>query len=185
VERSRTTIPTFQSDVVALRGKARRRNDDRLKERLKVTNGGDRLDRVERILDRLARSQEQFDERQVRFDQRQVQFDERQAKLDERQVQFDEWQAKFAERQVQFDEWRVQWVKSFEKISKTLNDMAARQHYHDEAFERHDAEMKEIREETKALTQAISIDAENIRALVRIAELHHQRLEHLEGGQQG
>lgn len=136
-----------------------------------MTNGGDRLDRVERILDRLARSQEQFDERQ--------------AKLAERQVQFDEWQAKFAERQVQFDEWRVQWVKSFEKISKTLNDMAARQHYHDEAFERHDAEMKEIREETKALTQAISIDAENIRALVRIAELHHQRLEHLEGGQQG
>ena len=45
-----------------------------------------------------------------------------------------------------------------------------------DAFERHDAEMKVIRE-------AIAADAENIRALARIAELHHQRLEHLEGGE--
>ena len=53
--------------------------------------------------------------------------------------------------------------------------MAARQQYHDEAFERHDSEMKVIRE-------AIAADAENIRALVRIAEYHGQRLEDLEGG---
>jgi len=41
-------------------------------------------------------------------------------------------------------------------------------------MKQHDAEMKVIRE-------AIAADAENIRALVRIAELHHQRLERLEG----
>ena len=53
--------------------------------------------------------------------------------------------------------------------------MAARQQYHDEAFERHDAAIKGILE-------AIAVDSENIRALARIAELHHQRLEGLEGG---
>jgi uncharacterized membrane protein YccC len=61
------------------------------------------------------------------------------------------------------------------EVVATLQEMAARQQYHDEAFERHDAEMKVIRE-------AIAADAENIRALVRIAELHHRRLEGLEGG---
>jgi succinate dehydrogenase/fumarate reductase flavoprotein subunit len=66
--------------------------------------------------------------------------------------------------------------KSQEQASKSLEEMAARQHYHDEAFERHDAEMRVIRE-------AIAADAENIRALARIAELHHQRLEDLEGGE--
>jgi len=74
--------------------------------------------------------------------------------------------------------------RNLEQTTKTLQEMAARQHYHDEAFERHDAEMKEIREEVKAITHAISIDAENIRALARIAEPHHQRLEHLGGGRQ-
>jgi hypothetical protein len=53
-----------------------------------------------------------------------------------------------------------------ERVVNSLQEMAARQQYHDEAFERHDAEMKSIRE-------AIAADAENIRALVRIAELHH------------
>ena len=62
-----------------------------------------------------------------------------------------------------------------EQVAKNQHEMAARQQYHDEAFERHDAEMKVIRE-------AISADAENIRALARIAELHHERLERLEGG---
>jgi hypothetical protein len=92
-----------------------------------VTNGSDRLDRIERILEEVARSQ-------------------------------------------------VLVAKSQEQVSKSLEEMAARQHYHDEAFERHDAEMKVIRE-------AIAADAENIRALARIAELHHQRLEDLEGGE--
>ncbi len=63
-----------------------------------------------------------------------------------------------------------------EQVAKSQHEMAARQQYHDEAFERHDSEMKVIRE-------AIAADAENIRALARIAELHHQRLEHLEGGE--
>lgn len=63
-----------------------------------------------------------------------------------------------------------------EQVARSQHEMAARQQYHDEAFERHDSEMKVIRE-------AIAADAENIRALARIAELHHQRLEHLEGGE--
>ena len=89
-----------------------------------MTNGNDRLDRVERILEELALSQRQFQD----------------------------------------------------QVAKSHLEFAARQQYHDEAFERHDAEMKAIRE-------AIAADAENIRALARIAELHHQRLEHLEGGE--
>ena len=89
-------------------------------EALEVTNGSERFDRIERILEQVARNQEQ--------------------------------------------------------VSKSLEEMAARQQYHDEAFDRHDAEMKVIRE-------AIAADAENIRALARIAELHHQRLEDLEGGE--
>jgi peptidoglycan hydrolase CwlO-like protein len=63
-----------------------------------------------------------------------------------------------------------------EQVVNSLQGVAARQQYHDEAFERHDSEMKSIRE-------AIAADAENIRALVRIAELHHRRLEGLEGGE--
>ena len=62
-----------------------------------------------------------------------------------------------------------------DRIERILEEMAARQQYHDEAFERHDAQMKVIRD-------AIAVDAENIRALARIAELHNHRLEHLEGG---
>ena len=65
-------------------------------------------------------------------------------------------------------------AKDLEQVTKGQNEMAARQQYHDEAFERHDAEMKVIRE-------AIAADAENIRALARIAELHQQRLDRLEG----
>ena len=63
-----------------------------------------------------------------------------------------------------------------EEMVKSQKEMAVRQQHHDEAFERHDAEMKRILE-------AIAADAENIRALARIAELHHQRLERLEGGE--
>jgi len=63
-----------------------------------------------------------------------------------------------------------------ERVSKKQEEMAARQQYHDEAFERHDAELKLI-------ITAIAADSENIRALARIAELHHRRLENLEGGE--
>ena len=100
-----------------------------------MTNGGERLDRIERILEQVAKSQEQVSKSQEQL------------------------------------------TKNHEQTTKSLQEMAARQQYHDEAFERHDAEMKLIRE-------AIAADAENIRALVRIAELHHRRLEHLEGGEE-
>jgi len=63
----------------------------------------------------------------------------------------------------------------FDRIERILEQVARNQD-HDEAFERHDAEMKVIREQ-------ISADAENIQALARIAELHHQPLEDLEGGE--
>jgi hypothetical protein len=64
---------------------------------------------------------------------------------------------------------------SLKQVARRQEEMAARQQYHDDAFERHDAEMKLIRE-------AIAADAENIRALARIAEHHNRRLEDLEGG---
>jgi C4-type Zn-finger protein len=66
--------------------------------------------------------------------------------------------------------------RALERVTDRLEYMAARQQYHDEAFERFDSEMKLIR-------QAQAIDGEHIRALVRIAELHSRRLEHLEGGE--
>ncbi len=75
--------------------------------------------------------------------------------------------------------------KILEQTAKRQDEMAARQQYHDEAFERHDAEKRRTQEQIDKLTQAISLDAENIRALARIAELHHQRLERLEDNQQG
>jgi len=63
-----------------------------------------------------------------------------------------------------------------DQIAKRQDEMAARQQYHDEAFERQDAEIKRILE-------AVAADGENIRALARIAELHHERLDRLEGGE--
>ena len=94
-----------------------------------MTNGNDRLDRVERILEELAISQRQFQE----------------------------------------------------QVAQSHRDFAARQQYHDEAFERHDAEMKRHDAEMKVIREAIAADAENIRALARIAEYHNQRFERLEG----
>jgi hypothetical protein len=60
------------------------------------------------------------------------------------------------------------------RVEKILEGMAARQQYHDEAFERQDAAIRELR-------TAIEIDAENIRALARIAEAHERRLDNLDG----
>jgi len=65
---------------------------------------------------------------------------------------------------------------SLQDVAACQQDMTARQQYHDEAFERHDAEMKLIRE-------AIAADGENIQALARIAELHNRPLEDPEGGE--
>jgi hypothetical protein len=96
-----------------------------------MTNGSDRLDRIERILEDTAKRQDQF----------------------------------FANFSANMDE-----------VRGMLRETAARQQYHDEAFERFDTEMKLIKE-------AQAVDGEHIRALVRIAELHNQRFEHLEGGE--
>ena len=63
-----------------------------------------------------------------------------------------------------------------EQVARRQDDMAARQQYHDEAFERQDAAIKNILE-------ALAVDGEHIRGLVRIAELHHERLNRLEGGE--
>jgi len=54
-------------------------------------------------------------------------------------------------------------------------EMVARQQYHDEAFDRQDTAIRELK-------AALQIDAENIRALARIAEAHERRLDDLDGG---
>ena len=43
---------------------------------------------------------------------------------------------------------------------------------------------KEFRERFAAIAKLQEQDGEHIRALVRIAEIHHERLSHLEGEQQ-
>jgi C4-type Zn-finger protein len=62
-----------------------------------------------------------------------------------------------------------------ERVSKKQEEMAARQQYHDEAFERHDAELKLIRE-------AIAANSEIIQAQLRNEEAHDRRRKGLEGG---
>jgi phage shock protein A len=61
-----------------------------------------------------------------------------------------------------------------DRVEKIIADMAARQQYHDEAFERQDAAIRDLR-------AAIEIDAENIRALARIAEAHERPWDGLDG----
>jgi len=68
-------------------------------------------------------------------------------------------------------------AKTQEETRKILREMAARQQYHDEAFERFDAEMKVVKE-------AIAANGEHIRSHVRVAELHHERLNRLEGDEE-
>jgi hypothetical protein len=43
-------------------------------------------------------------------------------------------------------------------------------------------EGEEQRKRIEALTRAVEIDAENIRALARIAEAHQHRLDNIDGG---
>ena len=62
-----------------------------------------------------------------------------------------------------------------DSTAKRQEEMAARQQYHDEAFARTDAKIKE-------LSELVRVDSENIRALARIAEAHNHRLEDLESG---
>jgi archaellum component FlaC len=64
----------------------------------------------------------------------------------------------------------------------------------DRLTERHEAltqtvellamETRELAAETRELKSAIAQDAENIRALARIAEIHERRITHLENGPQ-
>ena len=70
-----------------------------------------------------------------------------------------------------------------DRIERILGEMAARQQYHDEAHERHDAEMKELRELVGEISRNLAIDAENIRRLANIAGAHEQRISDLEGGE--
>ncbi len=104
-----------------------------------MTNGGERLDRIENILERVTE-----DLSEVTKDLSEVTRDLAKA------------------------------TSGLADVVAIQHQMAARQQYHDDAFERFDAEMKVIKE-------AIAVDAENIRALVRIAELHNRRFEDLEG----
>ena len=128
-----------------------------------MTNGStERLDRIERILEQVADSQQRLDGRLVQQSSNIEELIKAQGGLNRTQVEFHGAQGEFHRAQVE--------------LNKSIGELAARQQYHDDAFERFDAEMKVIKE-------AIAADAENIRALVRIAELHHHRLEHLEGGE--
>jgi len=68
-----------------------------------------------------------------------------------------------------------------DRVEKILEEMAARQQYHDEAFDRQDTAIRELRDAVSKLHGAIEIDAENIRALARIAEAHERRLDDLDG----
>jgi|KBSSwiStaDraftv2_1062776.scaffolds.fasta_scaffold312402_2 hypothetical protein len=63
-----------------------------------------------------------------------------------------------------------------DRIEIILEQMAARQQYHDEALERHDEQIRD-------LIAAVAADGENIRALARIAEAHQRRIKHLEDDQ--
>ena len=82
----------------------------------------------------------------------------------------EEFEAQAAKRREAFE---AHMEDHYQRMAKVQSEMAARQQYHDEALEHHDAEMKRILE-------AIDADGEHIRALVRIAELHSRRLEDLE-----
>ncbi len=106
-----------------------------------MTNGGERLDRIEAVLERVTQATQEVTRTQQEMARTQQEMGH-----------------------------------TLDRVMRVQEEMAARQQYHDEAFERQDAEIK-------ALKEALTIDAENIRGLVRIAELHHERLERLEGGE--
>ena len=120
-----------------------------------MTNGDERMDRIEGILEQVANSLREVAARQHYHDEA---FERHDAQMKA------------------IRETIRALAHVTEQSANSIREVAARQQYHDEAFERHDAEMKAIRE-------AISVDAENIRALARIAELHHRRLTELEGGE--
>lgn len=67
-------------------------------------------------------------------------------------------------------------VESQNATSRILREMAARQQYHDEAHERHDAAIKKLQEMVMETSAAVN-------ALLEIAEHHQRRLDDLENGQ--
>ena len=69
-----------------------------------------------------------------------------------------------------FEEW-------IEALRVNVDTLHANVHELFEASQRHDAQIAEL------ITLARQ-DGENIRALARVAELHHQRLTNLEGGEE-
>ena len=71
---------------------------------------------------------------------------------------------------------------TLDKASALQHEMAARQQYHDEAFERFDEWKRVFSEMMLEIQENSARDGEHIRALVRIAELHSQRLDGIEGG---
>ena len=104
-----------------------------------------RFDRIEGILERMAVGHEQLIARQEQMTARQEQMTTRQEQM----------------------------TASQQQITASQQQMTARQQYHDEAFERHDAQIKD-------LIAAVIADGENIRALARVAEAHQRRIEDLE-----
>ena len=114
--------------------------DDKLEaEVFEMTNGSERLDRIEIFIEQTAKSQSEMGAIIANLGKSQ--------ELVERNLA---------------------------DVSMRLQEMAVRQQYHDEAFERHDAEMKAIKEASAA-------DTERVLLLLRIAELHQRRLDDLEG----
>ena len=143
--------------------------DDKLKaEVLEMTNGSERLDRIERILEQMVKSQENLSKSQETFGKNQETFGKN-------QETFGKNQETLGKNQELIDKNLAEVSLRLQEVSLRLQEMAVRQQYHDEAFERHDAEMKALKESSDA-------DAEKIRALLRIAELHQRRFEDLERG---
>ena len=64
-----------------------------------------------------------------------------------------------------------------EALSQSLELLAAMQQDNEKRWERR---LEAYDQRLEKITTAIQQDAENIRALARVAELHHQRLERLE-----
>ena len=64
-----------------------------------------------------------------------------------------------------------------EALSQSLELMAAMQQDNEKRWEKR---LDAYDQSLEKITTAIQQDAENIRALARVAELHHQRLERLE-----
>ncbi|MBZ5605945.1 MAG: hypothetical protein LAO79_26905 [Acidobacteriia bacterium] len=68
-------------------------------------------------------------------------------------------------------------------IDERLEKLATRHEALSQSVELLLIETRELREAITAQWKLVTQDGENIRALVRIAEIHERRLTHLEGGE--